>query len=136
MLNTMWMSALGQKRTCAAHKLMSAITPIATEKADIIGPSGSATTFLDKPSPRVTENPAERRHAIPRRSGTHKCSVHKTRLPRSLGVGASLLPRRRAGSQLLSAERLWIDARLRRQAQSDRQRDHGLDGLALNRKPR
>src|SRR5262249_35832527 len=27
------MSALGQKRTCAAHKLMSALPPIATAKA-------------------------------------------------------------------------------------------------------
>ena len=29
------MSALGQKRTCAAQKLMSALLPLATAKADI-----------------------------------------------------------------------------------------------------
>jgi hypothetical protein len=29
------MSALGQKQTCAAQKPMSALPPIATEKADI-----------------------------------------------------------------------------------------------------
>jgi hypothetical protein len=29
------MSALGQKQTCAAHKLMSALPPIATAKADM-----------------------------------------------------------------------------------------------------
>src|SRR5262245_52610305 len=33
------MSALGHKRTYAAHKLMSALPPIATEKADIGKPS-------------------------------------------------------------------------------------------------
>jgi hypothetical protein len=31
----MTMSALGQKQTCAPHKLMSALPPIATVKADI-----------------------------------------------------------------------------------------------------
>jgi hypothetical protein len=30
------MSALGQKRTCAAHQPMSALPPIATAKADIV----------------------------------------------------------------------------------------------------
>src|SRR5262245_60965981 len=35
LLNSPPMSALGQKQTCAAHKLMSAFPPIATVKADI-----------------------------------------------------------------------------------------------------
>ena len=30
------MSALGQKRTCAAQNLMSALHPIATAKADMV----------------------------------------------------------------------------------------------------
>ena len=34
------MSALGQKRTCAAHKPMSALPPIATEIADMVGLDG------------------------------------------------------------------------------------------------
>jgi hypothetical protein len=33
------MSALGQKRTCAVQKAMSALPPIATAKADFSNPS-------------------------------------------------------------------------------------------------
>jgi hypothetical protein len=37
------MSALGQKRTCAMHQLMSALPPIATAKADMPQMSMSAS---------------------------------------------------------------------------------------------
>jgi hypothetical protein len=34
LINPSWMSALGQKQTCAPQKVMSALPPIATAKAD------------------------------------------------------------------------------------------------------
>jgi hypothetical protein len=42
------MSALGQKRTCAAHKPMSALPPIATGKADI-GAAGNSRRIYFTP---------------------------------------------------------------------------------------
>src|SRR5262245_41351726 len=39
------MSALGQKQTYAAHKLMSALPPIATAKADMCGALGTGICF-------------------------------------------------------------------------------------------